>query len=78
MMVIDWLPSILIVVLLLLGVIGMLRRASLWRAGQPEKAKNSAHTERLSLLVEVLSPTITIHSPLLQLLLQQNSRVWPH
>ncbi|MBJ7551321.1 (Fe-S)-binding protein [Marinomonas ostreistagni] len=36
-MVIDWLPSILIVVLLLLGVIGMLRRASLWRAGQPEK-----------------------------------------
>ncbi|SBS31770.1 Lactate utilization protein A [Marinomonas spartinae] len=36
-MVIDWLPSILIVVLLALGVIGALRRISLWRAGQPEK-----------------------------------------
>ncbi len=36
-MVIDWLPSLLIVVLLLLGVVGMMRRINLWRAGQPEK-----------------------------------------
>jgi Fe-S oxidoreductase len=36
-MVLDWLPSVLIVVLLGIGVIGALRRVSLWRAGQPEK-----------------------------------------
>ena len=36
-MVIDWLPSVLIVTLLILAVIGGIRRANLWRAGQPEK-----------------------------------------
>jgi Fe-S oxidoreductase len=36
-MVIDWLPSVLIVTLLVLAVIGGVRRANLWRAGQPDK-----------------------------------------
>ncbi|REG81586.1 (Fe-S)-binding protein [Marinomonas pollencensis] len=36
-MAIDWLPSVLIVTLLILAVIGGVRRANLWRAGQPEK-----------------------------------------
>lgn len=36
-MILDWLLPVLLSVALLLAVAGMLKRISLWRAGQPEK-----------------------------------------
>ncbi|WCN08990.1 (Fe-S)-binding protein [Marinomonas mediterranea] len=34
-MIFDWLPSVLIAIVLMLAVVGAVRRISLWRAGQP-------------------------------------------